>query len=191
MPLPRSSKWVSGLRPTTEVGSNPKDELGILKVPLGLVSPVANTLQAVCMQDGLEKYGPYNYRVAKVQALIYLEAAKRHIDALIDGEDFDPITGKPHIGYALATLQIIADAWINGNLIDNRPVPGKTGLLHQLFQRSPGQPELTPQQIQDGILKIIATPIPNTGASNAGQSKQEGSKRSRRKGKRAPSRSRD
>lgn len=155
MPLPRSTKWISGLRPTNEVGSNPKDELGMLKVPLGLVSPTASVLQALCMQDGSEKYGPYNYRVAKVQALIYLEACKRHLDALIDGEDFDTNTGKPHVGYALATLQIYADAWINGHLIDNRPLPGSAGELMYMFTRSPGDAELTPKEIQERILSVV------------------------------------
>lgn len=155
MPLSKSNKWVSGLRPVTETGSNPKDELGVLKVPLGLVSPVANAVQALCMQDGAEKYGPYNYRIAKVQALIYLEAAKRHIDALLDGEDYDPLTGKPHVGYALATLQIYTDAWVNGFLIDNRPLPGKTGLIHSLFTRKPGEAEFTPTQIQSLFENIV------------------------------------
>jgi hypothetical protein len=155
MPLPRSKNWVSGLRPTTEIGSNPKDELGMLKAPLALLSEPAGILQAFCMQDGLEKYGPYNYRVAKVQALIYLEACKRHISALLEGEDFDPKTGKPHIGYALATLQIYADAWINGCLIDNRPLPGKGPQLLALLERTPGQAELTPQEIQEGIMRIV------------------------------------
>lgn len=127
----------------------------MLKLPLLLVSPTASALQALCMQDGAEKYGPYNYRVAKVQAFIYLEAAKRHIDALIDGEDFDQKTGKPHIGYLLATAQIYADAWINGYLIDNRPSKGSAGDIISAFSRSPGQPELTPEQIKRTILKLV------------------------------------
>jgi len=155
MPLKRSPNWLSGLRPVTEKGSNPKDELGMLKLPLLLVSPVAVALQALCMQDGAEKYGPYNYRLAKVQAYVYLEAALRHIYAIIDGEDFDPKTGKPHIGYALATLGIYADAWVNGFLIDNRPNPGSAGRLISTFSRSPGEAELTPGEITERLVSII------------------------------------
>lgn len=155
MTLKRSDKWVSGLRPTAEEGSNPKDELGMLKVPLALVSPTASVIQALCMADGEAKYGPYNYRVAKVQARIYLEACLRHIQALLDGEDFDIATGKPHIGYALATAQIYCDAWVNGFLIDNRPLPGKAGALMNFLARAPGQAELSPNQIRNGILEII------------------------------------
>src|ERR1044072_8955362 len=55
--LKRSSKWLSGLRPTKEAGRNPKDELGDLKVPLDLLSGPAQVLQAMCMDDGNIKYG--------------------------------------------------------------------------------------------------------------------------------------
>jgi hypothetical protein len=153
--LKRSSKWLSGLRPTTEEGSNPKDELGDLKVPLDLLSGPAQVLQAMCMDDGNIKYGPYNYRVAKVQARVYLAAAKRHLLALIDGEDFDQQTGKPHIGYVLATAGIYADAWVNGFLIDNRPLPGKTGELISFYNEQADTDAKDPSQLMMGLLNII------------------------------------
>lgn len=155
MPLPRSPNWVSGLRPTTEVGTNPKDQLGMLKVPMGLVSPIALAIESICMVDGDEKYGPYNYRVSKVQAWIYLQAALRHIYAIMDGQDFDSVTGKPHIGYARATLGIYCDAWISGNLIDNRPVKGLTGEIIDAFSRTGSQPEFTPGEMTEKLLALM------------------------------------
>jgi hypothetical protein len=153
--MKRSEKYVSGLKYTGEQGTNPKDELGTLKTPLALVSPTAATIMAICMADGEEKYGPYNYRVAKVQARVYLEACLRHVFAILDGQDFDSNTGKPHIGYALSTLQIYCDAWVNGNLIDNRPVPGKAGAIMDWFARTPTDPEKTPTELEQGLLDII------------------------------------
>jgi hypothetical protein len=155
MPLPRSKNWVSGLRPTTEQGTNPKDQLGMLKVPMGLVSPIALAIESICMVDGDEKYGPYNYRVSKVQAWIYLQAALRHIYAIMDGQDFDRVTGKPHIGYARATLGIYCDAWVTGNLIDNRPLKGLTGEIIDAFSRTGSQPEFTPGEMTEKLLALM------------------------------------
>jgi hypothetical protein len=151
----RSKGFINGLRPTTEEGTNPKDQFGVEKVPLALIPGTAQVLQAMCMGDGAEKYGPYNYRVSKVQALIYLEAVLRHVHALIDGEDFDSMTGYPHIGYVMATASIYADAWVNGFLIDNRPVPGMTPELMALYNHIPGQPRKTAEELKAGLLKLI------------------------------------
>lgn len=158
MPLERSKNWVSGLRPTQEEGNNPKDQLGMMKLPMGLVSPIALAIESLCMVDGDEKYGPYNYRVSKVQAWIYLQAALRHIYAVMDGQDFDQVTGKPHLGYARATLGIYIDAWMTGNLIDNRPVKGLAGELIDAFSRKPGELELTPGQITEKLLEVMVKP---------------------------------
>src|SRR6185369_1258718 len=120
--LKRASNWVSGLRNADRVGINPKDALGAAKVPMHLVPSASIICQALCMDDGNIKYGPYNVRMEDIQAIGYIAAAMRHLEAYKDGQDFDPITGKPHLGYALATIGLVIDAWLNGTLIDNRPV---------------------------------------------------------------------
>ena len=127
----------------------------MLKLPMGLVSETAAALCALCMKDGAEKYGPYNYRISKVQSYVYLEALRRHLAAIWDGEDFDKATGKPHIGYLLSTAQIFADAWVNGYLIDNRPNPGAAGDIINAFSVGPNDPELTAGQITERLLNII------------------------------------
>ena len=137
--------WKSGLRPTDEVGINPKDRLGAAKVPLRHVNVTSQVLQALCMDDGSVKYGPYNYAVEPIQAIGYLEACQRHVLAILDGQDFDSLTGKPHIGYALSTLGIYGYAWLNGSLIDNRPVPGVGGLLLDALATTPGAPPRSPE----------------------------------------------
>ncbi|WP_370200055.1 dATP/dGTP diphosphohydrolase domain-containing protein [Bradyrhizobium elkanii] len=42
---------------------------------------------AMAMKNGAKKYGPYNWRSNKVRMTIYIEAAQRHLAALLDGED--------------------------------------------------------------------------------------------------------
>jgi hypothetical protein len=150
-------KKINGLRPVSESGINPKDEYGAHKVALGVVPATANIFLAMAMGHGAEKYGPYNFRVSKVQGFIYLEACKRHLEALIDGQDFDPSTGIPHGAFVMATMAVYVDAWINGFLIDNRPLPGKGGDLIEALNRVPGEPKHTPEQMQAIIEGIIAS----------------------------------
>lgn len=153
--LESKPKVISGLRPTAEKGTNPKDVFGFAKVPLILNTPTGEILQAVGKKIGAIKYGPYNYRVAKVQAGVYLEALKRHTTLLIDGEDFDRDTGYPHICFILATADIVADAWVNGFLIDNRPVPGRAGELMALLNEKPGDKPKTREEIMELFRHLI------------------------------------
>lgn len=132
-------KTISGLRPTTEVGNNPKDRYGLAKVPLSMLPLPSLVLMAMAMKGGAIDYGPQNYRLEKVQGRIYLEAAFRHLLALLDGEDIDPKRGVHHGGFIMATVGIYLDAMVNGNLIDNRVLPGPTGDLIELFNDLPGE----------------------------------------------------
>jgi len=112
-----------------KLGANPKDLLGMKKVPLSLVPPSSTIYQALAMKDGARKYGPYNWRANAVIASIYIDAAKRHLDAWFDGEGDADDSGVPHLGHALACVGIIVDAYESGNLIDNRPLPGPAARL--------------------------------------------------------------
>ncbi len=120
---------------TKELGPNPKDLLGIKKVQLNLVPPSSTIYQALAMEDGAQKYGPYNWRDNKVIASIYIAAAKRHIDSWLDGEECASDSKKPHLGHALACLGIIVDALETGNLIDDRPKPGPTARLIEKWKK--------------------------------------------------------
>jgi hypothetical protein len=142
--LKASPNWTSGLRPTAK-GVNPKDALGYAKVPLHLVPETGIILQAVCMDDGNIKYGPYNYRVEPIEMLGYLSAAKRHISAVMEGQDFDSVTGKPHLGYAMATLGIVIDGWVNGTILDNRPLQSVGGLMIDMLSSVPGAEPRSPE----------------------------------------------
>lgn len=104
--------------------TNPKDKLGIKKAPLRLVPPALEIYTSLPMMVGGVKYDPYNWRGKAVRQSIYLEAAKRHILALLDGEDTDEETGGPHEASVAACMAIVLDARATGNLIDDRPPKG-------------------------------------------------------------------
>jgi hypothetical protein len=116
---------------TTMTVTNPKTLMGRQKLSiLSVVPPASIICEAEAMhygafeaprKDGKKGYGPYNWRDDPVEMMIYVDACLRHIFAIVDGEEFDPDSGKPHLGHAKACLGIIADAKENGTLIDDRP----------------------------------------------------------------------
>ncbi len=111
------------------VTTNPKDLEGNKKPQLSLVPPSVLIHLANAFKEGAQKYGAYNWRKNKVQSMVYLDAALRHIMATIDGEDIDPESGKHHLDGALASLAVYIDAMETGNLIDTRPAKGVAGDL--------------------------------------------------------------
>lgn len=114
---------------------NPKDAIGSVKLPLHLWPAEATALGCLGMLEGECKYGRNNMLAGEgVIASIYIDAAKRHLDAWFSGEDFAPdvVTEDgelvaDHLGNALATIAIVVKARAHGKLIDDRdyaPNPG-------------------------------------------------------------------
>jgi hypothetical protein len=118
-----------------EIGINPKDKLGLKKVPLRLIPPAAYIYQSLTHHLGglVKGYGPYNWRDSKVLYSVYLEAIFRHMLLAMDGEDMDDESLAPHEASILACCSIILDAKLNGNLIDDR---NKTGKLKELMKQT-------------------------------------------------------
>lgn len=110
--------------------TNPKDILAVNRVPLWLIPPTAKVHQALGHLDGAIKYGPYNWRDEAVSYMQYVSAAQRHLDDIIDGEDYAHDSQVHHAAHAIATLNIILDAMALGNLIDDRPTAGVAPLMH-------------------------------------------------------------
>jgi hypothetical protein len=106
--------------------NNPKTRYGIKKPPFSAVPGVAIAEEAVVFELGARKYGAFNWRSNDVSARIYLDAALRHIFTWMDGDDIDPESGASHLAHARACLGIILDASAGENLIDDRPLPGRT-----------------------------------------------------------------
>lgn len=115
--------------------TNPKDLLGIKKIRLSLVPPSSIIYEASAMEDGADKYGPYNWRKKKVKLSIYIDAFKRHVDQFWDGEDFAIDSKKHHLAHAKGCLGIIIDAIETGNLIDDRPPKGPASDLIERLKK--------------------------------------------------------
>lgn len=106
--------------------SNPKDAMGIKKVPMSCVSAPVIAEIGLGMMEGAMKYGRHNYRVIGVRASVYYDAVMRHMMAYWEGEDIDPDSGLPHVSKAMASLAVLRDAQMRGNCTDDRP-PRATG----------------------------------------------------------------
>jgi hypothetical protein len=100
---------------------DPKGAAGRLKPQIQLIPPALNLETAKALQHGADKYGPWNWRTAKVEIMTYLGAMKRHIDAVLNREDTDVASGAHHLGHVAASCGIVLDAAQNGTLVDNRP----------------------------------------------------------------------
>jgi len=101
--------------------TNPKDAIGVTKVPLHLTPGSAKAYLAMGFLEGALKYGKYNWRIAGVRASIYLDAMERHMEKYKNGEDVDLVTKVPHLASVMACCAIILDANLVGKLNDDRP----------------------------------------------------------------------
>lgn len=103
---------------------NPKDIAGSGKLALSLWPPAATAMGSIALLNGALKYGRANYREAGIRMTVYLDALKRHADALLEGEENDPDDGVPHLAAILACAAIIVDAKAAGKLEDDRNYRG-------------------------------------------------------------------
>ncbi|MEX0718037.1 MAG: dATP/dGTP diphosphohydrolase domain-containing protein [Planctomycetaceae bacterium] len=115
--------------------ANPKDRIGARKPPLHLVPPAAEIAESLVMALGAQKYGPFNWRSARVKASVYVAAARRHLLQWFDGEDDDPESGVSHLAHARACLGILLDALATGQLVDDRPPKGAASELIEKFTK--------------------------------------------------------
>jgi len=100
---------------------NPKDAIGVTKLPMHLIPGTALAHLSLAFMEGALKYGKFNWRVAGVRASIYLDAMKRHIEKWENGQDFDEETRINHLASVMACCSIILDATACGKLTDDRP----------------------------------------------------------------------
>lgn len=113
---------------TTSKDSNPKDALGVKKVPLHAV-PVKPLLEVgLAMMEGGRKYGTHNYREIGVRMSTYYNATMRHLMAWWEGEDTDKDSGVPHLIKAITCLFVVRDSIHMGNCVDDRPIQYPNGI---------------------------------------------------------------
>ena len=113
--------------------TNPKDAVASRKVGLSVLPVRVLYEVALGLMEGAVKYGPFNWRRSRVRVTVYIDAAKRHLDQFIEGEDLDvdmPAGYRVHhISKAIAGLMIVRDALMRGSAIDDRPPPSAAGWL--------------------------------------------------------------
>lgn len=119
---------------------DPKKVQGARKVQLQYNPPVALAYLASAMEDGVIKYGVMEWRNTGVDAMTYIGAAQRHLDAWRDGEEYSPDTveaGRPvhHLSHAMASIAILIDAMECGMLEDNRPPEGPAGAYQERVKK--------------------------------------------------------
>jgi hypothetical protein len=102
---------------------NPKTAFGQAKLPLHLWSPLATAYGSLGMLNG-GKYGYGNFKATPVPASIYIAAIQRHFSAWMEGQEYDPADGVPHLGAVLANVAILLEARSVGSLIDDRQISG-------------------------------------------------------------------
>ena len=115
------------LKPT-----NPKDAVGIRKVPLSTLPWRVLWGVGLAMLEGAAKYGRHNYRAAGVRASVYFDAiVSRHIGPWWEGQDIDEESNVHHLDKAIAALMVLRDSQLQGNWVDDRP-PAASFRLEEL-----------------------------------------------------------
>lgn len=116
--------------------SNPKDALGVRRIPYNLLPwPVLGEL-ALAFLEGALKYGASNWRRIGVRSSVYTAAAMRHIAQYEEGEDIDQDSGEHHLVKAMACLAIIRDAQRRNLCVDDRKPATDAGWVQELNART-------------------------------------------------------
>lgn len=116
--------------------SNPKDSVGVKKIPFSTVPAPVTAEVGLAMLEGALKYGRHNYRSVGVRTSVYYDACLRHLTAFWEGQNTDPESGLPHVVKALACLYVLRDSQLVGNVVDDRPPSHKDGWQEELNQRA-------------------------------------------------------
>ena len=116
--------------------TNPKDSVGIRKVPMSTVPSGVMLEVGLAMLEGARKYGRHNYRSTGVRGSVYYDAAFRHLTSWWEGEDIDPDSQLSHVTKAIATLCVLRDGMINGNWQDDRPPRMQKGWVNELNKKA-------------------------------------------------------
>lgn len=120
--LKRANRLAAGGTPVVDSKpTNPKDAIGIAKLPLHLVSPIVKAYAAIAHFLGNVKYGAWNWRAGGARVSVYISALHRHIDKYWEGEWYDKADGTPHLANALACINILIETHHRKNIVDDRP----------------------------------------------------------------------
>lgn len=117
--------------------TNPKDLIGVRKVPMSCVPAGVLMDVALALHEGAVKYGRHNYRGVGVRASVYYDAGVGHLMDWWEGDDIDAESGLSHVTKAIASLVVLRDAMLQGKLTDDRPPRSK--VFKRDFNRLAGE----------------------------------------------------
>ncbi len=137
--------------------TNPKDSVGIKKIPYSLIPDNVLGEVALAFLEGSRKYGAYNWRISGVRSSVYIDALKRHLGAWVNGENIDSDSGLSHIVKAIACLIIIRDSILIGNIVDDRPPKIKDGWIQELNKKASDIIDKYPDAVDAYTEKEIAS----------------------------------
>jgi len=128
--------------------SNPKDSVGIKKVPFSTVPAPVIAEIGLAMLEGARKYRRHNYRAIGVRASVYIDACMRHLTNWWEGESIDPDSGLSHLVKATACLVVLRDAQILDKMVDDRPPKHKDGWIQELNKKAAEIIEKYPEELE-------------------------------------------
>ena len=104
-----------------ETKKNKKDAVGATKTPTSCIPSAGIFAMGAAMQDGGNKYDPFNYRETQVTGSVFFNAMMRHLLDWWEGQDYADDSGVHHLGHLAAGCAIVLDGISNGNFVDDRP----------------------------------------------------------------------
>lgn len=114
-----SSNNLNSDKPELERAKKEKYKNGKPKPRFSLIPQFALREVAHAFTYGAAKYGEHNYS-KQSQMLDYIDAAQRHINQFLLGEDIDEESGNYHLSHAIASLMMVLDNQLNKTVTDNR-----------------------------------------------------------------------
>lgn len=114
-----SSNNLDSNKPELEKAKKEKYKNGKPKPRFSLIPQFALREVAQAFTYGAAKYGEHNYS-KQSQMLDYIDAAQRHINQFLLGEDIDEESGNYHLSHAVASLMMVLDNQLNKTVTDNR-----------------------------------------------------------------------
>jgi len=115
--------------------TNPKQALGIKKVPTHCIPSGPLFLLGLAMMEGGRKYGTHNYRAMGARHSTYFDAINRHNRSWWEGEDIDPDSKIHHLGKIMGCCVVMLDSILMGNDIDDRPLKYLDGLNIEYYNK--------------------------------------------------------
>lgn len=115
--------------------TNPKQALGIKKVPTHVIPSGVLLEMGLAMMEGGRKYGSHNYRALGARHSTYNDAIERHRIAWWEGEDTDKDSGLHHLVKIIGCCLVMRDSILMGNDVDDRPLRYPNGLDMEYYNK--------------------------------------------------------